>query len=199
MSKTPDNSPANPSARHLTGVAPRSLALLTRGNPMLARRSDPVTDILSKEFQGFLDDLILSGEENMGVGIAAPQVGKNLRAFILAPKPSKRYPQAPSMDPTPIVNPVILGSFGPMEKDWEGCLSVPGFRGQVPRSHGVQVRFLDRSGTAHELTLKGFIARVFQHEFDHLEGILYPERMEKEERLLDLDEFFAETGIRVPR
>ncbi len=178
---------------------PNPLTLLARDNPSLARRSDPVTDIQSPEFQGFLDDLIRSGEEHLGVGIAAPQVGKNLRAFILAPKPSKRYPQAPSMEPTPIVNPVILGSFGPVEKDWEGCLSVPGFRGLVPRSHGVHVRFLDRTGAAHELSLEGFVARVFQHEFDHLEGILYPERMAPEDRLLDLDEFFAETGIRVPR
>jgi peptide deformylase len=178
---------------------PNPLTLLTRGNPVLARRSDPVTDILSPEFQDFLDDLIRSGEEHMGVGIAAPQVGKSLRAFILAPKPSQRYPDSPSMEPTPIVNPEILESFGPQEKDWEGCLSVPGFRGKVPRAHGVHVRFLDRAGRAHELTLEGFVARIFQHELDHLDGILYPQRMDPEDKLLDLEEFFAETGIRVPR
>ncbi len=173
--------------------------LLKRGDPLLARKSDPVPDIRSPEFQKFLDDLITSGEENLGVGIAAPQVGKNLRAFILAPKPSVRYPESPSMDPTPIVNPEILETFGPVEKDWEGCLSVPGFRGKVPRQHGLRARFLDRFGAPHEILLEGFVARIFQHEFDHLEGILYPERMEKEDHLLDLDEFFAETGIRVLR
>ena len=173
--------------------------LLVRGNPGLARKSDPVPDIHDAEFQRFLDELILSGEENLGVGIASPQVGKNLRAFILAPKPSARYPQAPAMEPTAIVNPEILETFGPVEKDWEGCLSVPGFRGQVPRPRGVRVRFFDRDGLPHETTFEGFVARIFQHEFDHLEGILYPERMDKEDRLLDLDEFFAETGIRVLR
>lgn len=99
----------------------------------------------------------------------------------------------------PIINPEILGTFGPIEKDWEGCLSVPGFRGKVPRSHGLHVRFLDRTGASHTMSLEGFVARVFQHELDHLDGILYPERMDKEDRLLDLDEFFAETGVRVPR
>ena len=175
------------------------MIVLTRGNPVLAKKSDPVRDILNPEFQKFLDDLIQSGEENMGVGIAAPQVGKNLRAFILAPHPSSRYPDSPTMDPTPIVNPEILEFLGPMEKDWEGCLSVPGFRGKVPRSQSIRVRYLDRRGTAQETTLEGFVARIFQHEFDHLEGVLYPERMDKEDRLLNLDEFFTETGIRVPR
>lgn len=175
------------------------LSLLARGTPSLTQRSTIVEDILNPEFQKFLDDLIASGEENMGVGIAAPQVGKNLRAFILAPKPSARYPNSVTMDPTPIINPEILEMSGPVEKDWEGCLSVPGFRGKVPRSHGIRARFLDRLGTSHEITLEGFVARIFQHEFDHLEGILYPERMEKDDRLLTLDEFFAETGIRVPK
>lgn len=174
------------------------LTLLKPGTSSLTRRSDPVDDILSPEFQKFLDDLILSGEENMGVGIAAPQVGKNFRAFILAPKPSARYPHSVTLDPMAIVNPVILESFGPVEKDWEGCLSVPGFRGRVPRFHGVRASFLDRTGTARELSLEGFVARIFQHEIDHLDGILYPDRMEKEDRLLNLEEFFDETGIRVP-
>ena len=175
------------------------MKVLTKGDPVLAKKSDPVPDILNPEFQKFLNDLILSGEENMGVGIAAPQVGNNLRAFILAPHPSPRYPDSPTMEPTPIVNPEILEFLGPREKDWEGCLSVPGFRGKVPRSQGIRVRFWDRLGTLHESVMEGFVARIFQHEFDHLEGILYPERMDKEDKLLNLDEFFTETGIRVTR
>jgi peptide deformylase len=158
-----------------------------------------VADLLAPEFQRFLDDLIASGESHSGVGIAAPQVGRNLRAFILALKPSARYPHSPHLEPLPILNPEILSTFGPVEKDWEGCLSVPGFRGLVPRPRGVRARFLDRAGRTQETALEGFPARVFQHEFDHLEGILYPERMEPGDRLLDLDEFFAETGIRVER
>jgi peptide deformylase len=165
----------------------------------LTRKSDPVPDVLRPEFQQFLDDLIQSGEENMGVGIAAPQVGNNLRAFILALKPSPRYPHSPTLEPTAIVNPEILQTFGPVGKDWEGCLSVPGYRGLVPRPNGIRVRYLDRFGATQEATLEGFIARVFQHEFDHLEGILYPDRMDKEDRLLDLDEFFAVTGVLVPK
>jgi len=176
-----------------------ALPLVLRGNPLLAKKSDPVEDIRSPEFQQFLDELILSGEENMGVGIAAPQVGKNLRAFILAPKPSARYPHSPHIAPAPIIHPEILELYGPVEKDWEGCLSVPGFRGLVPRHHGVRVRFLDRFGVAHQATYEGFVARIFQHEFDHLEGILYPDRMDQEDRLFDLEEFFAETGVRLEK
>lgn len=175
------------------------LLLLPREDGRLAARSGEVADFADPDFQRFIDDLIRCGYDNMGVGIAAPQVGRPVRLFIAAPRPSPRYPDSPRMDPFAVINPEILRRHGDVVKDWEGCLSVPGFRGLVPRHESVDVAFLDRFGRRQEATYTGFVARIFQHEFDHLEGILFPQRMGKEDSLLTLEEFTAQTGIQVPR
>ena len=179
--------------------SPDSLALLDREDGRLSRKSDEVIDFKDPDFQRFIDELIRCGEENMGVGIAAPQVGHSDRLFIMAPKPGPRYPDSPEMAPFAVINPEILRSYGEIQKAWEGCLSVPGYRGMVPRHESVEVAYLDRHGVRQETTYTGFIARIFQHEFDHLEGVLYPQRMEKEDSLLSLDEYTERTGIQVPR
>jgi peptide deformylase len=179
--------------------APGPLSLLPRGDSRLARRSDEVIDFSDPGFQHFIDELILCGEENSGVGIAAPQVGESLRLFIMAPKPGPRYPDAPQMEPFAVINPEIVRLYGEIRKGWEGCLSVPGFRGQVPRYESVDALWLDRHGQPMEGTFHGFTARIFQHEFDHLEGILYPARMDGGDPLLTLEEFAAKTGIQVPK
>lgn len=178
---------------------PENLSLLARDDARLADKSGEVVDFRDPDFQRFIDDLIRCGEENMGVGIAAPQVGRSVRLFIMAPKPGPRYPDAPEAEPFAVINPEILRSYGDVQKAWEGCLSVPGYRGLVPRHETVDVAYLDRHGVRHEETFTGFIARIFQHEYDHLEGILYPQRMEKEDPLLPLEEYTARTGIQVPK
>lgn len=175
------------------------LSLIPREDARLGRRSDPVIGFAEPAFQAFIDELILCGEDNLGVGIAAPQVGRALRLFIMAPKPSPRYPDAPHMDPFAVINPEILRLHGEVRKGWEGCLSVPGFRGLVPRHESVDATWLDRHGQPMEGTFRGFTARIFQHEFDHLEGILFPSRMDKEDSLLTLEEYAAKTGIQVPK
>lgn len=175
------------------------LALIKREDGRLARRSDAVLDFADPVLQRFIDDLIRCGEDNLGVGIAAPQVGCAVRLFIMSPKPSARYPDSPELAPFAVINPEILRSYGDIRKDWEGCLSVPGFRGLVPRFESVDAVFHDRFGNRQERTFTGFLARIFQHEFDHLEGILYPRRMEEGDSLLNLEEYAARTGIRVPR
>jgi peptide deformylase len=175
------------------------LSLIPREDGRLARRADPVIDFSDPALQAFIDDLIRCGEDNMGVGIAAPQVGRTLRVFIMAPKPGPRYPDAPLIEPFAVVNPEILRLHGEVEKGYEGCLSVPGFRGLVPRHASVDAAWLDRHGQRREGTFHGFTARIFQHEFDHLEGILYPSRMDREDPLLTLEEYAAKTGIQVPR
>src|SRR6185295_19161090 len=96
-------------------------------------KSGRIGDLVDPALQAFIDDLIRTGEENLGVGIAAPQVGKSLRLFIMAPKPGPRYPDAPYLEPAAIINPEILRAYGEVKRDWEGCLSIPGFRGLVPR------------------------------------------------------------------
>lgn len=174
------------------------ISLLDRQDPRLARKSDSILDLSDPDLQAFIDELIRCGHDNLGVGIAAPQVGQSLRLFIMEPKPNPRYPDAPHLEAMAVINPEILRVSEEMETGWEGCLSVPGFRGKVPRHLEVDVTFLDRSGQRHYQRYTGFMARLFQHEFDHLEGILYPERMAKGESLVTLEEFTALTGIVVP-
>jgi peptide deformylase len=178
--------------------ASESLSLLPREDARLTGRAEDVAAFEDPDLQRFIDDLIRCGEENHGVGIAAPQVGRTLRLFIMAPKPGPRYPDAPLVEPFALINPVIHRAYGETLKDWEGCLSVPGFRGLVPRHEHVDVSYLDRTGRMQSATFSGFMARLFQHEFDHLEGILYPSRMDKEDSLLSLEEFAARTGINPP-
>ncbi len=172
-----------------------SLPIYTRGAEVLKQKAKAVEVYTDPEFQNFIDELIRSGDENMGVGIAAPQVGNSLRVFILAPKPSSRYPDSPTMEPMAIINPHIIRQAGEIHKDWEGCLSIPGYRGLVPRHTEIEVTFTTRHGEEIHTTYHDFIARIFQHEYDHLEGILYSERMDAEDTLLSLEEFAALTGI----
>jgi peptide deformylase len=171
------------------------LALLERGDERLTVKSGKILDIGDPEFQAFIDTLIRCGLDNQGVGIAAPQVGKAMRLFIMAPRPNPRYPDAPEAEPMAVINPVVLKLSDELEPGWEGCLSVPGFRAQVPRHKEIEVAFTDRTGR-HRFS--GFMARLFQHEYDHLEGILYPERLGKDSSLITLDEYTALTGIQVP-
>lgn len=176
-----------------------NLFLLERTDPKLTKKSLAIIDYQDPTFQKFVDDLILCGDDNEGVGIAAPQVGKSIRLFIMAPKPNPRYPDAPTMDTTAIINPEIISQSQEMEKGYEGCLSVPGFRGLVPRSVEIEVTYFDRHGIFHHTNFTGFLARLFQHEFDHLEGVLYPTRMEAGDELLTLEAFTAVTGIVIER
>jgi peptide deformylase len=175
-----------------------TLYLLGREDRRLAQKASAIENILDPAFQAWIDSLIRCGQEQDGVGIAAPQVGKSIRLFIMAPNPNPRYPDAPTMAPTAIINPVIVHVSTEMEKGWEGCLSVPGFRGLVPRHCEIEVQYLDRMGQSHSAHFTGFLARLFQHEFDHLEGILYPERMIDGDPLVTLVEFTAITGIVIP-
>lgn len=175
------------------------LSLLDRADERLTLKAGRILDIADPAFQAFIDELIRCGQENLGVGIAAPQVGRSLRLFIMAAKPSPRYPDAPAMEPLAVINPEILRVSEETESGWEGCLSVPGFRAIVPRALEMDVAFTDRHGVSRQERFSGFMARLFQHEFDHLEGILYPERIVKGESLITLEEFTARTGIVVPR
>jgi peptide deformylase len=179
--------------------SPSTLALLERGDERLSMKAGRILDIADPQFQDFIDALMRCGQENLGVGIAAPQVGRSLRLFIMAPQPNSRYPDAPAMEPTAVINPEILRVSEERETGWEGCLSVPGFRAKVPRHLEIDVAFTDRHGRDRTERFSGFLARLFQHEFDHLEGILYPERLDKGEALITLEEFTAQTGIIVAR
>lgn len=151
--------------------------ILELGEPLLRKRAAPVTVIDDREFQQTLDDLQTFVIERGGVGIAAPQVGISKRFFILSSHSNDRYPYAPNVEPFVVINPEITGHGEMTETDWEGCLSVPGFRGQVLRYQSIDVRYQTREGETVATKLEGFLARVFQHELDHLDGVLFIDRV----------------------
>lgn len=157
------------------------------GHPVLRERARALTksDLSNPLVQKLVDDMIDTMREYHGVGLAAPQVHEGLRLFVamLVDEPGS------SSEVVALVNPEIVPASPAQEEGWEGCLSIPDIRGRVPRFTDVTVSALDREGKAIELTLKGFPARVAQHETDHLDGILFFDRMRSMQSLTFLDEY----------
>lgn len=147
------------------------------GSPILRHRAESIANINDSQLARSIDDLIATAIAANGVGIAAPQVGISVRLFIVASRPSPRYPKAPTMEPTAMINPCILSRSGEIISSWEGCLSVPDTRGLVPRDLTIEVEYFSKHGERIHQELTGFVARIFQHELDHLDGILFPDRV----------------------
>ena len=156
---------------------PKILQIAEIGSPILRQRSQAVTDITDPQLDDLIVDLMATADVANGVGIAAPQVAASMRLFIVASRPSPRYPHAPLMAPTAMINPEIIDQSGELVAGWEGCLSVPDTRGLVLRDRTIEVRYLTKSGALIQQELTGFVARIFQHELDHLDGILFPDRV----------------------
>ncbi len=158
-------------------VRPRILRITQLGEAVLRRISKNVPWPLSRAHDRLIDDMISTMKKARGVGIAAPQVGAGLNLFIVAPEPSVRYPRAPHMAPVAMINPKLVRKSKKMVTDWEGCLSIPGLRGRVPRYHAIEIEFTARDGRRLRGKLTGFVARIFQHEFDHINGHVYLDRV----------------------
>jgi peptide deformylase len=171
--------------------APNSSPLITLGHPVLRQVAQPVDSIRDKSVQQLIDQLLTTVRAANGVGIAAPQLGYSLRILVIASRPNLRYPYAPLMEPTVLINPRLIAASDEMELGWEGCLSVPGVRGQVPRHQTVEVEYCDRHGQPHRQIWHGFVARIFQHEADHLEGKVFLDRVQSEADLLTEDAYQA--------
>ncbi|NHC33064.1 peptide deformylase [Scytonema millei] len=154
------------------------MEIIQLGNPILRSKAEFVENIDEPQIQQLIDDLLITVKQTNGVGIAAPQVGVGDRIFIVASRPNPRYPHAPEMEPTPMINPKILARSSESVKGWEGCLSIPGIRGSVPRDRSIEVEYSDRYGKLHKQELTDFVARIFQHELDHLDGIVFLDRLE---------------------
>ena len=114
---------------------------------------------------------------------------KSKRIFIISSRPNVRYPNAPEMEPTAIINPCILSFSEEKEKDWEGCLSIPGIRGLVPRHKSINVKYLTRDGQEVKREFSHFIARIFQHELDHLNGTVFLDRLQSNKDLVTEKEY----------
>ncbi|MEB3181053.1 MAG: peptide deformylase [Nostocaceae cyanobacterium] len=151
--------------------------IIQLGNPVLRKKSQFVENVYDEHIQRLIDDLISTAVQANGVGIAAPQVAAPYRLFIVASRPNARYPNAPEMQPTAMINPQIIAHSSEVEKGWEGCLSVPGIRGLVPRYQSIEIAYTDKKGKLQKQVLTDFVARIFQHEYDHLEGIVFVDRV----------------------
>ncbi len=165
------------------------LEIAELGHPILREMAAQVKNLEDEEIQNFIDNLITTAIEANGVGIAAPQVYESKRIFIISSRPNERYPNAPEMEPTAIINPEILSFSEEKEKDWEGCLSIPGIRGLVPRHKSIRVKYLTRDGKEVESEFSDFIARIFQHELDHLNGTVFLDRMESSLEIITEKEY----------
>lgn len=163
--------------------------ILHLGHPTLRGVASRVSDIRSPKIQTLIDELLETVRSANGVGIAAPQVNVSLRIMIIASRPSPRYPDAPEMEPVALINPQILDRSPELTKGWEGCLSVPQYRALVPRHQCITVEYCDRTGQLVQCTFTGFIARIFQHEYDHFLGLVFLDRLESESDLVTSEEF----------
>jgi peptide deformylase len=152
--------------------------VLRIGHPTLLQVAQPVTEFNTAALNGLIEDMFDTMADYGGVGLAAPQIGESVRVVIFGFERSERYPKAEPVPTTVLVNPVIEFIGTEQQADWEGCLSVPEMRGLVPRHAHIRYRGFDQSGNAIDRTVKDFHARVVQHEVDHLDGILYPQRIE---------------------
>ena len=166
--------------------------VLRMGDARLLERSRDVQNIRSPEIAALLEDMRDTMRAQNGAGLAAPQIGVNLRVVIFGVDRNPRYPDAESVPYTELINPVLTGLSDELEDGWEGCLSVPGFRGVVPRHVRLHYRGLDPLGKVIEREADGFHARVVQHECDHLDGILYPMRIRDFSRFGFTDVLFPE-------
>ena len=151
--------------------------VLRMGHPVLRERAKPVEKLATPELRELVQDMKDTMASLNGAGLAAPQIGVSQRVVIFGVEKNPRYPDAEEVPFTVLVNPKITLLTREVEEGWEGCLSVPGMRGIVPRYTKLRYTGFDHEGNPIEREAEGFHARVVQHECDHLDGILYPQRM----------------------
>ncbi|WP_345793105.1 peptide deformylase [Thauera sp. JM12B12] len=166
--------------------------LLRMGDPRLLQPAAPVTTFATPELAALIEDMFDTMAAHGGVGLAAPQIGVGLQVVIFGFEHSERYPDAPPVPRTILLNPVIIPLSVESEEGWEGCLSVPGLRGMVPRATRIRYTGFTPEGESIERFAEGFHARVVQHECDHLAGVLYPMRVRDFRRFGFTDVLFPE-------
>jgi peptide deformylase len=152
--------------------------VLRMGDPRLLRVADLVDPLDTPTLHALIEDMRDTLAAKNGAGLAAPQIGVNLQVVIFGVEDNPRYPDAEQVPFTILINPTLYQLDAETEDDWEGCLSVPGLRGIVPRFKRLRYTGLDPYGNVIERNVDGFHARVVQHECDHLNGVLYPMRMQ---------------------
>lgn len=170
--------------------------VIRMGHPVLRQRAKPVEKFGTPELKQLVQDMVETMEFKNGAGLAAPQIGVSQRVVIFGVEHNPRYPDAEPVPFTVLVNPKLVMLTREVEEDWEGCLSVPGMRGVVPRYTKLRYSGFDADGNPIEREATGFHARVVQHECDHLDGILYPQRMTDLSKLGFIEELFPGEDIK---
>jgi len=169
--------------------------VLRMGDPLLLQKALSVEAFDTPELHALIQDMEDTMAHMDGAGIAAPQIGVSLRVVIFGVGKNPRYPDAEQVPYTVLINPVLSQVDNEMDEGWEGCLSVPGMRGVVPRFTHLRYTGFDQYGNAIDRTVSGFHARVVQHECDHLEGILYPMRIEDLRKFGFTDVLFPDMDV----
>jgi peptide deformylase len=167
------------------------LKVARMGHPVLRAKARPLerAEIRAAAVQRLIDDMIDTMAEYHGVGLAAPQIHESLRIFVAAIDDSGDEDEDAQAEPIALINPEITVVGNDVIEDWEGCLSIPDIRGRVPRAREIKVRAFDRNGDRVEIRAQDFRARVIQHETDHLDGVLFFDRMRSFGSLTFLDEY----------
>jgi len=160
------------------------------GEKVLRQKAKKVEDINSKKIFEVIKKMLHCVKSSRGVGLAAPQIFESYQILIISSHPNERYPNAPFMENEIIINPKIVNKSETIEKDWEGCLSIPGLRALVPRHKSIEVQYTQVDGTTKEVVFEDFIARVFQHEYDHLIGKVYLDRVEDNKEIVSEEVYF---------
>ena len=176
-----------------------NLAIVRIGAPVLRMKCQriPASELTQEKFRKFLKDMVSTMHHAEGVGLAANQVGRGLQAVVLECKSRTRYPAGENVPLQTYLNPRIIEYSKELEEDWEGCLSIPGYRGLVPRSSRVTFEALNDRGEPVKKTVANFEARIIQHEVDHLNGLFYIDRMKDLHSWFHLDEFNRQFGAEV--
>lgn len=160
------------------------------GEDILRQSAKEVQDINSKKIQNIIKKMLICVKQNKGVGLAAPQIFESYQILLISSSPNERYPKAPTMKDEILINPKIINKSVEIKKDWEGCLSIPGIRALVPRHTEIEVEYTTIKNITKRIIFEDFIARIFQHEYDHLIGYLYLDRVEDSKDIISEEVYF---------
>lgn len=168
----------------------KEIKIAKLGEEVLRKKAKKIKDINSSETKKIISDMKTCVKKSNGVGLAAPQIFISKQIMIISSQPNKRYPNAPLMKNEILINPKIIKKSKKMTKDWEGCLSIPGIRAKVPRHNKIKIKYLDENGNKKTQKFEGFIARIFQHEYDHLIGLVFIDRVETNKDIISEEMYF---------
>lgn len=167
-----------------------SLEIAKLGERVLRQKAKKVKNVFDEDIQKLIQSMLACVKSSEGVGLAAPQIFKSLQIIIISSHKNSRYPNAPLKKPTVMINPKIIKNSKLKEIGWEGCLSIPGIRAKVPRYKKITIKYKTINNEKKIEELEGFIARVFQHEYDHLKGLVFLDQIKSTKDIITEEVYF---------